>query len=301
MNGIGVHLIAEKKVIVITGGTGGIGFQSAAQLAELGHCIVITGRNKQRGEEAVERLRSESGNDDVHLMIGDLSEPANIPTLASQLIEKFPRIDVLVNNAGYLPLEHKVNSLGLEQSFATNVVAPILMTNALLPSLRAGAPSRVINLTGGLTGSALDINNLNWSKKFSTLGVYNNSKRAMEAATFAQARMLEKEGVFLNLVFPGVASTTMTRGMTPKVLPFLLRPLWPLFSAIMLKNDGGKSAKKASRSTVWAVDAPELHRRSGLYHDMKIRKKKLTKLVNNTQNQEIVLTEVMKVREQIKS
>jgi len=289
----------EKKVIVITGGTGGIGFQSAAQLAEMGHCIVVTGRNQQRGEAAVERLQSESGNDDVHLVIGDLSEPANIPALATELIEKFPRIDVLVNNAGYLASDHRVNSLGLEQSFATNVVAPVLLTNALLPALRAGSPSRVINLTGGSPGSSLDVKNLNWSKKFSTFGVYNNSKRAMEAASLAQARMLEKEEVFLNIVYPGAASTAMTRKMTSKSLPLLLRPLWPLFSAIMQKDDGGKSAKKASQSTVWAVDAPELHRKSGIYHDMKIRKKKLTKHVNNTQNQEFVLSEVMKVHDRL--
>lgn len=301
MEGNGEQMKAEKKVIVITGGTGGIGFQSAAQLAKMGHCIVVTGRNKQRGEEALKRLRSENGNDDVHLIIGDLSEPSNIPALAAELIEKYPSIDVLVNNAGYLALEHQVNSLGLEQSFATNVVAPVLLTNALLPALRAAAPSRVINLTGGSPGSTLDVKNLNWSQKFSTFGVYNNSKRAMEAASMAQARLLEKEGVFLNIVYPGAASTAMTRDMTSKALPFLLRPLWPLFSAIMQKNDNGKSAKKASQSTVWAVDAPELHKRSGLYHDMKIRKKKLTKHVNDTQNQEFVLSEVMKVHKQLRS
>jgi NAD(P)-dependent dehydrogenase (short-subunit alcohol dehydrogenase family) len=121
-----------RKTIVITGGTGGIGLQSAIALVRQGARVVVTGRDEARGAAGLARIRRESGNADVHLVLGDLARPGEIPQLAAAIAARFPAVDVLINSAAVLTTGPQ--RLGdFELSFAVNVAAPCLLSRALMP------------------------------------------------------------------------------------------------------------------------------------------------------------------------
>ncbi len=136
----------EQRTVVITGSTGGIGFQSAIGVAKTGARVIVTGRNRERGEQAVRRLVEASGNDAIELVIGDVSSIEGVDALADAVLERTSRIDVLVNNAGYMGSEPRTSADGVEMHFAVNVLAPWRLTHALLPALRVAPAARVVNV-----------------------------------------------------------------------------------------------------------------------------------------------------------
>ena len=258
--------MSTERTIVVTGATGGIGFQSALGIAETGARVLVTGRHSGRGEHAVQRLVDETGNPRVELVLGDLSSIAGIDALAAALLERTDRIDVLVNNAGYLGNEPRTSDDGLELHFAVNVLAPWHLTLALLPALEAAGGARVVNVTGGDKPAAVDVENLQAEKGFKGLMTYTHSKSALESMSVLLARRLEPRGVSVNVVFPGRASTPMTRSLTSSALPGAMKLMLPLFR-LLFAEDGGKSAAKAARSTIWAATTSELDGVTGRYFD----------------------------------
>ncbi len=161
----------------------------------------------------------ETGNDGVELVVGDVSSIEGIDALAHALAERVERIDVLVNNAGYLGSAPASSDDGLEMHFAVNVLAPWRLTHALLPELKAAGDARVLNITGGDKPAAIDPDNLQAEKGFRGLATYTHSKSVLEAMSMMLAEKLESEGVTVNVLFPGRASTAMTGSMSPSALP----------------------------------------------------------------------------------
>jgi NAD(P)-dependent dehydrogenase (short-subunit alcohol dehydrogenase family) len=280
-----------KKSIVITGATSGIGHQTALALARLGARVVITGRDEARGQESIRFIQRESGNDDVHLVLGDLSHRAGLLALAEELKTRFPRIDVLINNAGAYASTRTTNADGVELGFAMNVVAPWALTHALLPCLEAARPARVVNVTGGDIGNALDPDDLQAEKGFRGLYSYSHAKRALDALSLSMARELAPRGVFLNVVYPGQALTTMTRSVAPSSLPWWMRWVWSRL-IVRRADDAGKSARKASRSSVHAATAAELEGVSGAYLDTNSRPARVHATVKDLGNQARVIAAV---------
>lgn len=266
----------KSRVVVITGGTGGIGFQSALGIAKTGACVVITGRNLERGERAVQRIIDETGNDRVELVIGDISSIEGIDMVATQILDRFEQIDVLVNNAGYLGSEFVRNKDGLEMHFAVNVLAPWRLSWLLLPALRNAKAASVINVTGGDKPARVDVDNLQAEKGFKGLMTYTHSKSVMESMSMALAEQFKPQDVRVNVVFPGRASTSMTNSLSAKSLPGAMKLMLPLFR-LLFAEDGGKSAAKAARSTIWAAAAPELEQETGAYFDTNTKKRPLHK------------------------
>lgn len=263
------------RTIVITGGTGGIGFQSALGIARTGARVVVTGRNRERGEEARQRIIQEAGNPQVDLVIGDVSSLAGVDALARELLERVDcKIDVLVNNVGYLGNERKNSDDGLEMHFAVNVLSVWQLVHALLPALRAAGTARVLNITGGDKPGPVDVENLQAEKGFKGLMTYTHSKSIMESMSVALARELEPEKIMVNIVFPGRASTTMTRSLTAKGLPGAMKIMMPFFRCFFAE-DGGKSAAKAAKSTIWASTSPEIAGVTGKYFDTNTKEQKL--------------------------
>lgn len=278
----------DKRTVVITGGSGGIGYHSALGIAQSGARVVITGRNQARGEAAQRQLSEESNNTDVEFVIGDLSSIAGIDALAHKLLARCERIDVLVNNAGYLGSVLQNNEDGFEMHFAVNVLAPHRLTLALLPALKMAEQARVLNITGGDKPARIDADNLQAEKGFKGLMTYTHSKSILEAMSLTMAESLQHEGVFVNLVFPGRASTAMTRSLSPKALPGLMKLMYPFFR-VFFKEDGGKSAAKAARSTIWAATNPALEGVAGQYFDTHMKKQKLHPTAYDTDIQAKIL------------
>jgi len=280
------------KIIVITGGTGGIGQHTAIGLAKTGARVVVTGRNAERGAAAVAHIQQESGNEAVELVTGDLSTKAGAHALADALLAKLERIDVLVNNAGMMAQERTVTDDGFELDFAVNVVAPYELTQRLKPALKAGAPARVINLTGGKASGPFDPSDLQSEKGFVPLVNYTMTKRAEEAMSLALAKELEPDGIYLSIVYPGRASTAMTQAMTPSSLPWFMRPAWPVFRFLIPKDDAGKSAGLAARSSIFAATSDTLEGKSGTYIDTNQQVGALHPTVHDAANQAKVMAAI---------
>lgn len=254
----------QNKIILITGATSGIGYQTALALAKMGAQVIVTGRNQKTAAEAVDTLKSTSGNTGVDFLLADLTQQADIRQLAANFTQKYPRLDVLINNAGLAAAERKLTTEGIESNFAVNVVAPFLLTHLLLDSLKSVPSPRVVTLMGGNVPAQLDLDNLQAERSFDGLNSYSQAKLAMMAMMYEFAQ--REKGVTLNVCYPGQASTNMTRGVTPEMLPGIMRFIFPLFK-LWVRPDGGKSAAKAARSSIYLAASPDVAGVTGKYFD----------------------------------
>eukprot|EP00980_Cylindrotheca_fusiformis_P006056 scaffold1304_cov82-Cylindrotheca_fusiformis.AAC.6 len=257
------------RTVVITGGTGGIGYQSALGIAKedtTNTTVVITGRNKERGEAAVEKLKEESGNSNIQLVIGDVSSIAKVDQLAADLKKALKKIDVLVNNAGYLGSDFEKNEDGLEMHFAVNVVGPYRLTHQLVPLLKKAD------------------DNLQAEKGFKGIGTYAHSKAILEATTMVMSK--ELSDMLVVVVYPGFANTSMTQAVELKTLPGIMKLFYPVFFFKFRKGDDGKSASKAAKSTIWAASSPDIE--TGKYYDTNCKQTELNKTTADPETQEKV-------------
>ena len=196
------------KTVLITGGTGGIGKATAIGLARAGARVGIVGRDADRGEAAAADIRSASGTPSVDVFTADLSSQAEVRRVAAEVLDTYPRLDVLVNNVGGFWAHRHVTADGLEHTFALNHLASFLLTNLLLERLVASAPARVVTVSSGAQSMGrIDFDDLQGERKYSGQRAYNQSKLANVMFTFELARRLEGTGVTANVLHPGVTRT----------------------------------------------------------------------------------------------
>ena len=254
----------KEKNILITGATSGIGFQTALALAKMDAQVIITGRSQKTAEEAVANIKSASGNTRVDFLLANLSAQKNVHALAEQFKARVERLDVLINNAGLAASKKELTEDGLESDFAMNVVSPFLLTNLLMDSLKKSSSPRVVTLMGGDVPAKLDMDNLQSEKSFDGLNTYSQTKLAMMVLMYEFAQ--REKGMTINVCYPGQASTNMTRSVTPEMLPRAMRWMFPIFK-LLVREDGGKSAAKAARSSVYLASSPEVEGVTGKYFD----------------------------------
>lgn len=258
--------LQHNRTALITGGTGGIGLHSAIGIAKTGARVFITGRDASRGEVARQLIQTASKNMGVTFIQADLSSISAIDRLAETCLSHTRTLDILVNNAGYLGSHFLQSDDGLEMHFAVNALAPWRLTNGLLPALKSASGARVVNVSGGDKPAKIDVDNLQAEKGFKGLMTYTHSKSILEAISILLARELKPDGICVNTVFPGRASTAMTQSLSMKSLPGAMKLMYPFFR-LFFREDGGKSATKAAQSTIWAATSPTLDDVTGIYFD----------------------------------
>lgn len=199
----------RDKVVVITGGNSGIGREAAVDLARLGATVVITARNSRRGADAVEEIRRRSGSDDVDVVDLDLASLASVRAAAAELLERYPRINVLINNAGGVLSERQETEDGLEKTFAVNHLGHHLLTRLLLDRLVESAPSRVVTVAsfGHRLARGLPWDDLQNTRRYIGTQAYNESKLANVLFTMELAERLVGTGVTSNACHPGMVRT----------------------------------------------------------------------------------------------
>ena len=174
------------KKVIITGGNSGIGYQAAKQLAEKGWSVTIFCRRKEAAEQACEKIRQQTGNPHVDYILVDLSEMRSVRKAVEQYIQKEETLDVLINNAADFDLSIKspvITKDRLEKQFATNVVAPYLLSSLLKGLLEQSESGRIINISSqGLVlypFMKLDFENLSGQKHYSPAKTYYQNKLAL--------------------------------------------------------------------------------------------------------------------------
>lgn len=200
----------EGKVILITGSTSGIGRQAALDLARTGARVLLHGRDLRRGQETLEEIRRETGNDRLQLYLADLSSQQQIRRMAEQIVQEQERLDVLVNNAGVFMRNRQLTEDGIEMTFAVNHLAPFLLTHLLLDLLKRSAPSRVVTVSSGTHRRArLDWDNLQGERDYDGYQAYSLSKLGNVLFTLELADRLRGTGVTANCLEPGVIRTKL--------------------------------------------------------------------------------------------
>lgn len=197
-------------VCLVTGATAGIGRATALEFALREATVAVVARREERGKAALDHITSASGNQDVHLFVADLSAQSDVRALCDDFARRFDRLNVLVNDAGVFMRNRLVTEDGLEIMFATNQLAPFLLTLLLLPQLKTASPARVLNVTAPSTVRP-DFLDLQGEHRFRPTRAFGASKAANLLFTFALAGRLAGSGVTVNAYHPGIVRTQLMR------------------------------------------------------------------------------------------
>ena len=198
------------KTILVTGSTDGIGRATARVLAERGCAVIVHGRNQQRAGAAAREVATATGNQQVTAVAADFASLAQVRELAEQIRANYPRLDVVINNAGIAVRRRQRSADGYESTFAVNHLAPFLLTNLLLDLLRDSAPARIVNVSSGAhSNGQIDFDDLQMEHRFDGWAAYSNSKLANALFTCELARRLDAQQVTANFLHPGVIDTKL--------------------------------------------------------------------------------------------
>lgn len=245
------------KTILITGATSGIGKETATVLAKMGARVVFTSRDLGKGLLIKEEMIKQSKNNKIDVFQCDLSSFASIKEFCNKFNSKYKRLDVLINNAGVWETKYVPSKDGIENNFATNHLAPFLLTNLLLGILKKSAPSRIINVSSELhRKSSMQFEDLESKKSFNYMKSYGQSKLANILFTKQLAQNLKNTGVTANSLMPGVvASTRLFRNasiMFKIIISFLSVPL-----------------EEGAQTSIYLASSPEVEGITGEYFEKK--------------------------------
>ena len=252
------------RVCLVTGANRGIGKATAVGLARLGAAVVLLARDLERGSRACGDVRRASGNPNVSLVAVDLGSFASIRAAAAEIARRHAAVHVLVNNAGVNLTRRAVSADGLELTFAVNHLAPFLLTNLLLPLLRAGAPSRIINVTSRFERAGrIAFDDLQATRRYSAFRAYAQSKLANVLFTYELAERLRGTGITVNCLHPGLVATDLLRDY-----PAWMRSLWEWF---LLTPEQG------ARTSIYLASSPEVSEVTGRYFERGGREKRTSR------------------------
>ncbi len=245
----------DGKICLVTGATSGIGKVTARALAERGATVIVVGRNPDKSAATVARLRQQTGNPAVESMLADLSSLEQVRRLAAEFKKRYSRLNVLVNNAGAIYFSRQETVDGFELTFGLNHLNYFLLTNLLLDPLKAGAPSRIVNVSSAVHMSAtLNFDDLQSRKKYSGMSSYGQSKLANVLFTYELARRLQGTGITVNAVHPGMVATQFAANNG--LLGRLARPVMNLMSL---------SEEEGADTLIYLATSPEVEGVTGKY------------------------------------
>ena len=214
------------RVVVITGANTGLGYETAAALAEHGAHVVLAVRNLDKGKDAATRISATSPRGEVALQELDLTSLESIRAAADQLRSDHDRIDLLINNAGVMWTPKSTTKDGFELQFGTNHLGHFAFTGLLLDRLLPVAGSRVVTVSssGHRIRAGIHFDDLQWERGYSRVGAYGQSKLANLLFTYELQRRLAPRGTTIAVAaHPGGSRTELTRN-----LPALVERIAPL-------------------------------------------------------------------------
>ncbi len=239
----------DRQVSVVTGATGGIGRWIALGLARAGHHVVLVGRDAARGNAAAGWIAQQAPGSSTELRLTDLGSLRATQRLGREIAAAHPRLGLLVNNAGMFAARRRLTAEGHDAVLAVNHLAPFVLTDALEDALRAGAPSRIVNVGSSTSDRArIDPDDLELARRWGMVRAYGQSKLAMMMATFARSERLRGSGVVANVVHPGMVATGLVREGGP------IGAAWRLMAPFLrTEEQGADTPLHAALAPDWAT------------------------------------------------
>jgi NAD(P)-dependent dehydrogenase (short-subunit alcohol dehydrogenase family) len=226
------------RVAVVTGSNTGIGYHTAAVLAYRGAHVVLAVRNLEKGNAALARIVAASPGADVTLQALDLASLDSVRTAADALRSAYPRIDLLINNAGVMWTPKQVTKDGFEMQFGTNHLGHFALTGLLLDRMLPVRGSRVVTVssTGHRLRAAIHFDDLQWERSYDRIAAYGQSKLANLLFTYElQRRLSARPGAHKSTIavaaHPGSSRTELTRN-----LPRIIKPMADVFGPVLFQS-----------------------------------------------------------------
>jgi retinol dehydrogenase 14 len=244
------------RTVLITGANSGVGFAAARALAGRGARVLMLCRDRSRGEDARARLRTVATGPAPQLYLADLASQAEIQRVVGEIRDDHAHIDVLLNNAGGVFNKRELTADGIERTFATNHLAPFLLTHLLLETVLAAPRGRVVTVASEVYAKRIDFANLQSERSHQFFKAYQRSKLCNILFAFELARRLQGTSATSNAVSPGPSRTRFGDNMTGAA---------GLFPRVMKRMPMFGSAEKGAQTLVYAAAAPELDGVSGRF------------------------------------
>lgn len=246
-------------VCLVTGATGGIGYETALGLARLGARVAMVGRDSGKLQACADRIRRAVPGATVEPHRADLSAQAEIRRLAGILRAAYPRLDVLVNNAGAIFDRRTLTVDGIERTWALDHLGYVLLTLELLDTLKdaaaAGGKPRIVNVASAAHYRGhIDFDDVEGARRYRAMGAYAQAKLANVLFTYALARRLRDSGITANAVHPGVVNTGFAKNTGG-----LLGAAWALIRPFLI------TPEKGARTSLHVASDPELDGVTGQY------------------------------------
>jgi len=281
----------QKKVILITGATGGIGKETARALAKQGHTIIIHGRSREKAEAVKSELAAETGNSDIDILLADFLSLAEVARMADEFKERYQHLDVLVNNAGgQFGKVREVTKDGHEKTMTVNVFAPVLLSLLLSEELAKSEEGRIVTVSSASHGHGGKpyLNDIELKDHYTFSKVYGLSKLYIIWAMRRLAGELKSKGinnVIINCTHPGSAKTQLGAGVER---PFIWNVIFRLWIVLM------KTPAEGAESTIYAAISDEVKGISGKYFGPK-GMEKVNETYDSKENETMLWDYCMKV------
>ena len=256
----------ENKTVLITGGSSGIGLHTAIGLARSGAAVVLAVRDLEKGTAAAREIREKAGDKAMVEVLGlELSDLRSIQGAAREFYARWPKLDVLINNAGLFTTSYTQTAQGFELQFGVNHLGHFLLTHLLAPALRNSPEPRVVNVSSlAYLQGRLDPGRLReWPGNYNGLAAYTQSKLCNVLFTLEWAKRFPE--IPVNALHPGVIGTRFGA----KHSRFLERALWLLYRPFMVGPEEG------ARTSIYLASAPEVQGISGGFFDEKQRRRSI--------------------------
>lgn len=245
-------------VALVTGGSSGLGQETARALANHGAHVVLTARDVPKGEKVAADIRQTTGNASVDVAELELGSLAGIRAAAERILGKYPRFDLLINNAGVMACPFAKTADGFELQFGSNHLGHFLFTLLLVPALRRGTATRIVNLSSrGHHIAPVDFADLHFERRpYDKWQSYGQAKTANVLFTVGLERRLGGDGIHAFAVHPGAIMTELGRHLQLEDIQYL---------QTRSRGMQFKTVEQGAATSCFAATAPELAGRGGLY------------------------------------
>lgn len=256
----------KNKIVIVTGASDGIGKETARAMAQMGATLLMHGRNPEKTRKACDEIKSSTGNPNVDYITADFLSLKSVHDFAEKVIARYPRVDILINNAGaQFTNQREETEEGNEKTMTINLFAPVLLTELLLPSLKRSASARVVTVASEAhrMGGKPDLNDIQLKQRYSMARAYGLSKLYVIWAMQYLAKKLRRSGVNnvnIYIVHPASAMSQLGRESTKNWKTRLIYWLWrPMM----------KTTAEGASSSIYAASSPQVEGVTGRYYGLK--------------------------------